>query len=254
MKNTTMFPREEHADVLFQKILNDPWACEKLQETFCNSLALNDDTANSPSASTFANVLFDAYHNRDLSAFLMVICQNTLFDLLRNSYLIPYRFNADGKQNPIIMTDTEGNLLSEYKKTVHEKEYHHFQNVCKEIDSTQNMFLAQAYRYSHAYTSDSMDIKQKNLESCTGVLLIRELPDTIKQKETEAEAYSAVWDLMVKLEKELPMAFVFYGQDTLLEHNEHFDELGIFLPNSVFLNNLKRHITKAEAILYEEER
>ena len=53
MKNTTMFPREEHADVLFQKILNDPWACEKLQETFCNSLALNDDTANSPSASTF---------------------------------------------------------------------------------------------------------------------------------------------------------------------------------------------------------
>ena len=45
MKNTTMFPREEHADVLFQKILNDPWACEKLQETFCNSLALNDDTA-----------------------------------------------------------------------------------------------------------------------------------------------------------------------------------------------------------------
>jgi hypothetical protein len=50
------------------------------------------------------------------------------------------------------------------------------------------------------------------------------------------------------------MAFVFYGQDTLLEHNEHFDELGIFLPNSVFLNNLKRHITKAEAILYEEER
>ena len=240
MKNTTMFPREEHADVLFQKILNDPWACEKLQETFCNSLALNDDTANSPSASTFANVLFDAYHNRDLSAFLMVICQNTLFDLLRNSYLIPYRFNADGKQNPIIMTDTEGNLLSEYKKTVHEKEYHHFQNVCKEIGSTQNMFLAQAYRYSHAYTSDSMDIKQKNLESCTGVLLIRELPDTIKQKETEAEAYSAVWDLMVKLEKELPMAFVFYGQDTLLEHNEHFDELGIFLPNSVFLNNLKR--------------
>ena len=59
---------------------------------------------------------------------------------------------------------------------------------------------------------------------------------------------------MVKLEKELPMAFVFYGQDTLLEHNEHFDELGIFLPNSVFLNNLKRNITKAEAILYEEER
>ena len=170
MKNTTMFPREEHADVLFQKILNDPWACEKLQETFCNSLALNDDTANSPSASTFANVLFDAYHNRDLSAFLMVICQNTLFDLLRNSYLIPYRFNADGKQNPIIMTDTEGNLLSEYKKTVHEKEYHHFQNVCKEIGSTQNMFLAQAMY--------QLMIKLKN-EGKSILMISEELPELI---------------------------------------------------------------------------
>ena len=57
MAEKTIFPREEKADVLFNKILNDPWACEKLQETFCNSLALNDDTDNSPSASTFANVL-----------------------------------------------------------------------------------------------------------------------------------------------------------------------------------------------------
>ena len=43
MAEKTIFPREEKADVLFNKILNDPWACEKLQETFCNSLALNDD-------------------------------------------------------------------------------------------------------------------------------------------------------------------------------------------------------------------
>ena len=26
MKEQTIFPREEHADVLFQKILADPWA------------------------------------------------------------------------------------------------------------------------------------------------------------------------------------------------------------------------------------
>lgn len=34
-----------------------------------------------------------------------------------------------------------------------------------------------------------------------GVLLIRELPDTVKEKETEAEVYSAVWDLMIELER-----------------------------------------------------
>ena len=114
------------------------------------------------------------------------------------------------------------------------------------------MFLAQAYRYSHAYTSDSMDIKQKNLESCTGVLLIRELPDTIKQKETEAEAYSAILDIVIKLQKELPMSYVFYGQDSLVEDNTRYDEIGVFLPNSHFLKNLERHVSKAEAIIYAD--
>lgn len=82
------------------------------------------------------------------------------------------------------------------------------------------------------------------------VMMSRELPDTIKLKETESEAYCAVWDLMIQLEKELPMAFVFYGQDSLVEQNNRYDELGIFLPNSHFLKNLERHAAKAEAIIY----
>ena len=78
-------------------------------------------------------------------------------------------------------------------------------------------------------------------------------PDTVKLKETEAEAYSAVWDLMIKLEKSLPMAYIFYGQDSLVEENTRYDEIGIFLPDSLFLKNLERHVKKAEAIIYAEE-
>ncbi len=43
--------------------------------------------------------LFQAYQNKDLSAFLMAICGNSMFDLLRNSFLIPIRFNDKGKTN-----------------------------------------------------------------------------------------------------------------------------------------------------------
>lgn len=43
MNETTIFPREKRADFLFEKILNDPWACEKLQETFANYLCYNED-------------------------------------------------------------------------------------------------------------------------------------------------------------------------------------------------------------------
>ena len=38
MDENTLFPREEKTDVLFNKILNDPWAYNKLFQTFCDNL------------------------------------------------------------------------------------------------------------------------------------------------------------------------------------------------------------------------
>ena len=250
MTEKTIFPREEKAEVLFDKILNDPWAYNKLFQTFCDNLFYNDESETILSPLEFSKALFNCYSNKDLSAFLMAITKNTLFDLLRNSFLIPYRFNADGKQNPVIMTDDNGVLLPEFKNAVHEKDYQHFYNIYKDLDNKKNIFFAEAYRYSHTYDEDGSAIEQQILDRSTGILLIRELPDTVKLKETEAEAYSAVWELMLELEKNLPMAYVFYGQDSLVEHNEQFDELGIFLPGSVFLRNLENHVKKAEEIIY----
>ena len=62
MNETTIFPREKKADFLFEKILNDPWACEKLQETFANYLCYNDDAYDAPlPAEEFAQALFNSY-------------------------------------------------------------------------------------------------------------------------------------------------------------------------------------------------
>ena len=200
-------------------------------ETFCSYLFSNDgvDLPDSPSSTEFAQALFNSYRNRDLSAFLMAICQN-----------------------PMIMTDENGMLLPEYKRSIHEREYRHFHEVYTDLGAPKNIFLAQAYRYSHSYTSDDMEPEQNILEKNNGVLLIRELPDTVKLKETEAEAYSAILDIVIKLQKELPMSYVFYGQDSLVEDNTRYDEIGVFLPNSHFLKNLERHVSKAEAIIYAD--
>ena len=40
------------------------------------------------------------------------------------------------------------------------------------------------------------------------------------------------------------MAYVFYGQDTLVEHNKRYDEIGIFLPNSHFLKHWRNILKK----------
>ena len=181
MKESMIFPREEKTEILFQKILEDPWACEKLQETFCNSCLCGEETDEVFSPDQFSKALFTAYRNRDLSAFLMEICRNTMFDLLRNACLIPYRFDADGIKNPVIMTDGQGRLLLEYSSVAYEKEYRHFEEVYQRLGVGRKMYFAKAYRYSHCYDSH-MEVEQQILEKNTGVLLIHELPDTVKKQ------------------------------------------------------------------------
>jgi hypothetical protein len=54
MSEKTMFPREDHTEMLFQKILNDPWACDRLMETFNENLVYNDEFDVSLPAEKFA--------------------------------------------------------------------------------------------------------------------------------------------------------------------------------------------------------
>lgn len=81
------------------------------------------------------------------------------------------------------------------------------------------------------------------------MLLIHELPDTVKKKETEAQAYAAVWDLMAKLEKNLPMAFVFTARTHCWKIIKHMTR-SVFFCQTLTFKNLERHVAKAEAILY----
>ena len=60
MSEKTMFPREDHTEMLFQKILNDPWACDRLMETFNENLVYNDEFDVSLPAEKFAKALFNA--------------------------------------------------------------------------------------------------------------------------------------------------------------------------------------------------
>ena len=68
----TIFPREEKAEALFGEILKNPEACQRLMDTFNDSLDMADVLdAPAVSAQQFAAALFNAYENKDLSACLL---------------------------------------------------------------------------------------------------------------------------------------------------------------------------------------
>ena len=146
----TIFPREEKAEMLFDKILANPEACRRLKRTFYDAIDSGDEfvTENLP-AKQFTAALFDAYENKDLTAFLMAVCQNSMFDLLRNAFLIPFKFNADGQTNPNFLTDEEGKLLENLPIHVKEKEYEKFrviqdQKYISSMDEFYNKYLSES--------------------------------------------------------------------------------------------------------------
>lgn len=249
---TQIFPREEKTGVLFRKILNDPEACRRLKETFYDGVeTFMDENGGELPSRQFAAALLSAYHNRDLSALLMALCGNTMFDLLRNAFLAPLPFNQDGEANPEMLTDASGDLLPDPNKRVNKKVYRRFKNA---FDARQKggMYLAYGYRKQHVYTKNSMDTVTERIGEHIGVLLMYELPDTVTSK-TEAQAYADVWELFHKIQQALPRALVYYGQDALEKQEKRYDGLGVFLPMDLFSRALEHHIAIVDGIVYEAE-
>nr|WP_294678116.1 DUF4866 domain-containing protein [uncultured Blautia sp.] len=249
----TIFPREEKPELLFEEIRKDPEACRRLTETFYESVnaGLDIDGGYLP-PDKFAAALLNSYENRDLTAFLMALCENSMFDLLRNAFLIPFRFNADGQANPVLLTDEDGNLLrkngTDFGIRVSEKDYNRFCKVFRKKEGVK-MYLAYGYRKRHSYNKDTMEVEEYKMGDHIGVLLVYELPDSVKLKETEAQAYAAVWDIMMKLQRKLPRSFVYYGQDNVEDGGKRYDGLGVFLPIHKFADRLGRMIKAADEIV-----
>ena len=70
---------------------------------------------------------------------------------------------------------------------------------------------------------------------------------TILNNDVEKSNVSAVEKITIVLMNLLHQPDVYKRQ---VENNNRYDEIGIFLPNSIFLKNLERHVAKAEEIIY----
>ena len=116
---TSLFPREEHAEALFHRILSNPGAEQQLYETFCMEQENASFEDGGGAECSFAKALLQAYENRDISALTIALCNNTMFDLLRTAYLIPYRFHGKNGGNPRLLTDANGEVREEYRNAVH---------------------------------------------------------------------------------------------------------------------------------------
>ena len=206
----TVLPREEAVEAVISKVLGSQEACDRLNEVFYEHLE-NYQEINDDGDRHFAEVLLQAYKNGDVSALLLELCGGSMFDLLRDAYLIPKKFHGKSGENPVLLTDVEGKLLESKKREVTAHEY------------------------------------EKNKKR--GVMALYALPDTRKLGLTEAQAYAVVWDTFQKIQKQAPRVEVYYGQDTGEKRQKGFDEIGVLLPIHGFEKRMLHHLDEIDGIV-----
>ena len=246
------FP-EEKAEQLFEKILENPDACERLKDTFYEHFPESEDMdAQMPAVSpqTFTRALFQAYQNKDLSAFLMAICGNSMFDLLRNSFLIPIRFNDKGKTNQILLTDDQGILREKLSVNVPDKVYQKFSRIYQHREPIPQMreYLAYGFREEHRYGEEDLSVESVEIGRHLGILLLYAMPEHLQEHLTDAQVYVHVWDALMRLQDVLPRAFMYYGKMQVNGQETGSEELGIFLPLRHFGDAMERNIEQADGI------
>lgn len=154
------------------------------------------------SPQTFTRALFQAYQNKDLSAFLMAICGNSMFDLLRNSFLIPIRFNDKGKTNPILLTDDQGILREKLPVNVPDKVYQKFSRIYQHREPIPQMreYLAYGFREEHRYGEEDLSVESVEIGRHLGILLLYAMPEHLQEHLTDAQVYVHVWDALMRLQ------------------------------------------------------
>ena len=236
-----------------EKILENPDACERLKDTFYEHFPESEDMdAQMPAVSpqTFTRALFQAYQNKDLSAFLMAICGNSMFDLLRNSFLIPIRFNDKGKTNPILLTDDQGILREKLPVNVPDKVYQKFSRIYQHREPIPQMreYLAYGFREEHRYGEEDLSVESVEIGRHLGILLLYAMPEHLQEHLTDAQVYVHVWDALMRLQDVLPRAFMYYGKMQVNGQETGSEELGIFLPLRHFGDAMERNIEQADGI------
>ena len=208
-----------------------------------------DEAGSDIPGNVFASALFRAYENKDLSALLMAVCDNSMFDLLRNSFLIPVRFNDKGVQNPILLTDEEGRFLEKKIPLILEKRYRKFQYIYELMarPSEYRMYMAEGFREKYGYDGPGQ-IETVKTGEYTGILLVFELPDYVEKTVQDTSVYTIVWEYLMRLQQRLPRAMMYYGVMDENGQERHTSKLGIFLPFTHFEHEMDKKIEEAVEI------
>ena len=230
---------------------------------FCNS---------GPSLYSQQNTL---YYNASADASIFFTFHSPLYSRLRSAKENRCRPSADGmpvsratrrkpffsscsssfsssSENPSGHKNTSGVSFpakTSVNKQISQKQYKMFQQISDQADDIPDyeICLAYGFREKHDYRNKN-EINTMKIGEHIGILLLFKLPKEVKEMIEDNEVYSIVWDFMMRLEEQLPRAFMYYGVMDENKFEQQSSEIGIFLPFRHFEHQLEKNIEQANGI------
>ncbi|MBC2077043.1 DUF4866 family protein [Listeria marthii] len=237
---TTIFPKEQNVATFFEQILANPTACRRFKDVFLDNLENYQETRGFEKDDTLlAKIILSAYQQSDVSALLLGVCGRTLFELLRQAFLIPKKLTAD---NPFFLTDAQGHFIVEIPNREQEKFQEIFQTDLANSETA--IYLVDDEDTVHSYEPD-FTISTKKINKKRGILVLYSLPNTLKLGLSESQAYAVIWKTFLQIQEIIPSSRIFYGQETA----ENADELGVFLPIHHFEKRLLQNIEQINTLI-----
>ncbi|WP_443954794.1 DUF4866 family protein, partial [Ruminococcus bicirculans (ex Wegman et al. 2014)] len=111
----TVLPKENEVEQFFSRIMASEGACERLSNVLYDHLS-DDDMQTDPDPKHLVQVLLTAYTNGDISALLLELCGRSLFDLLREAYIITKRLHGKAGIHTELLTNHESDVIEEKKQ------------------------------------------------------------------------------------------------------------------------------------------
>ncbi|EDK4069687.1 DUF4866 domain-containing protein [Listeria monocytogenes] len=239
---TTIFPKEQNVTPLFEQILANPTACRRFKDVFLDNLESYQETRGFEKDDTlFAKIILSAYRQSDVSALLLGVCGRTLFELLRQAFLIPKKLTVN---NPFFLTDKEGNFIAK-KDDISNREQEKFQEIYQsDLHHSETTIFLVDDDIVHSYEPD-FSISTKRINKKRGILVLYSLPNTLKLEMTESEVYAFIWKTFLHIQEIIPSSRIFYGQET----SENADELGVFLSIHHFEKKMLQNIEQVNELV-----
>ena len=162
--------------------------------------------------------------------------------------MIPQTFHGKAGENPVLLTSPSGDLLE--GKDVSHHTMRRFKNILSQHQPVPRslVYLADGYDIERYYKHDG-SVDQRKTDAVRGILLLYALPDTKKLHLTAAQVYAIIWDTFFSIQKEAPLARVYYGQETGEKNDKDYDEIAILLPTHLFRRQMVEHMEIVDGLV-----